>query len=85
MTDKEELMNEIRGEISAMMRKPNQGAVISGSAARRIKPSAVGAASAANASYADDNAAAETAAAAIIDKFGSKFAAIGSKSKKATG
>ena len=84
-TEKEEIMNEIRGEISAMMRQPNKGTAISGSAARSVNPAEVGAASAANAADAEDNAAAEAAAAAIIDKFGSKFSAIGSKSKKATG
>ena len=77
-------MNEIRGEISGMMRQPNQGDAISGSSVRRVKPAAVGAASTANAADDEDNAAAEAAAAAIIDKFGSKFATIGSKSKKAT-
>ena len=68
-----------------MMRHPNQGAVISGSDARRVKPASVGAASAANAADAEDNAAAEAAAAAIIDKFESKFAAIVSKRNNATG
>ena len=62
-------MNEIRGEISSMMRQPNQGATIAGSAARRVKTATVGAASAANAEDAEENAAAEAAAAAIIDKF----------------
>ena len=52
-----------------MMCQPNKGAVIYGSAARRVKPSTVGAASAANAEDAEENAAAEAAAAAIIDKF----------------
>ena len=68
-----------------MMRQPNQGAAISGSAARRINPAAVGAASAAKSADAVDNAADEAAAAAIIDKFRSKFSAIGSKSKNNTG
>ena len=84
-TEKEELMNEIRGEITTMMSQPNQGAEISGSASRRVNPEAVGAASATNAADAEDNAAAEASAAAIIDKFGSKFAVIESKSKNATG
>ena len=68
-----------------MIRHPNQCPAIDGYAVRRVNPEAVGAASATNAADAEDNAAAEAAAAAIIDKFGSKFAAIGSKSKKATG
>ena len=68
-----------------MMRLPNQGAAIAGSAARRVKPEAVGAASAANAAYAEYNATSEAAAATIIDKFESEFAAIGSRSKKNTG
>ena len=68
-----------------MMRQPNQGAAISGSAARRVKPAAVGAASTAKAVDSEDNSAADAAAAAIIDKFGYKFATIGSKRKKATG
>ena len=78
-------MNVIRGEISAMMRQPNQGAAISGSASRRVKPVAVGEASAANAVDAEDNATAEASAAAIINKSGSKFSAIRSKSKNTTG
>ena len=68
-----------------MMRHPNQGAAVSGSAASRIKPAAVGAVSASNSANALGNAAVEAAAAAIIDKFGYKFATIGSKRKKATG
>ena len=68
-----------------MMLQPNQGATISGSDARRVRPSAVGAASGANSANALDNAAVEAAAPAIIDKFGSKFSAIRSKSKKTTG
>ena len=68
-----------------MMRHPNQGASISGSDARRVNPSEFGSASAANATDAEDNAAAEAAVAAIIDKFGSKFSAIGYKCKKTTG
>ena len=67
-----------------MMRQPNQSAAIYVSSARRVKPEAVGAASAANPADAEDNAAAEAADAAIIDKFGSKFSSIGSKSKKTT-
>ena len=78
-------MNEIRGEIFAMMHHPNQGAAISGSAARCVNLASVGAASAANSTDAVENAAAEATDAAIINKFGSKFAAIGSKSKKTTG
>ena len=81
----EELMNETRREISAMMRQPNQGAAIAGSVARFVKPTEVRAASAANSVDAVDNTVAEASAAAIINKFGSKFAAIGSKSKKNTG
>ena len=77
-------MNKIRGEISALMHQPNQGAAISGSSARRVKPEAGGAASAANPGDAENNAAAEATDAAIIDKFGSKFSSIGSKSKKTT-
>ena len=68
-----------------MMRHTNQGAAIYGSVARRFNLEAVGAASATNAADAEDNTASETASAAIIDKFGSKFAAIGSKSKNTTG
>ena len=68
-----------------MVRHPNRGAAISGSDARHVRPAAVGAASGANSANALDNAAVEAAAPAIIDKFGSKFAAIGSKSKKTTG
>ena len=84
-SEKEKLINEIRGEISTMMREPNQGAAIAGSAARRVNPASVGAASAANYTDAVKNAVAEATDAAIINKFGSKFAAIGSKSKKNTG
>ena len=50
-----------------------------------VKPTEVRAASAANSVDAVDNTVAEASAAAIINKFGSKFAAIGSKSKKNTG
>ena len=57
-------MNEIIGEITAMMRQPNQGAEIAGSASRRVNPAAVRSASAANDASAEDNAAAESAAAA---------------------
>ena len=78
-------MNEIRGEISAMMHQPNQGAAIADSAARRVNLAAVGEASAAKSADAVENAAVEATDAAIINKFGSKFAAIGSKSKKTTG
>ena len=84
MAEKEELINEIRVEISAMMRHPNHGAAIAGSSARRVKPTSVGAASTANTADSEDNAAAKASAAAIINKFGSKFSAIGSKSKKTT-
>ena len=78
-------MNVIRGEISTIILQPNQGAAISGSVASRVKPAAVGAAFTANAADAEDNVEAEAAAAAIINKFGSKIAVIGSKSKNATG
>ena len=68
-----------------MIRHPNQCTAIDGYAVRRVNPEAVGAASAANAADAEDNAAAEAAAPAIIDKFGSKFAVLGSNSMKTTG
>ena len=77
-------MNEIRGEISAMMRQPNQGDAIDGSVSRRVDPAAVGVESAANSVDSVDNAAAEDAAASIINTFGSKFSVIGSKSKMTT-
>ena len=67
------------------MCQPNQGSAISGSSLMRVKTAAVEEVSAANAAYAGDNDVAESAPAAIIDKFGSKFAAIGSKRKKTTG
>ena len=41
-----------------MMRQPNQGAAISGSASSRVKPAAIREASVANAADAEDNAAA---------------------------
>ena len=69
-------MNEIRGEISAMMRQPNQGDAIDGSVSRRVDPAAVGVESAANSVDAVDNDAAEAAAAASAAALSSSSAAL---------
>ena len=62
----------------------NQGAVIAGSAARHMKTAAVGAVSITNIRATDvaDNATGKAAANTILSKFESKFAEMGSKTRK---
>ena len=89
--EKEDTLNEIMAEFSAMLQSRGSGATVAGSVAGRgIKRASVGEITAVAADAKEgviEEANAEAAADALIVRFGAKFANMGSKSKgkKTTG
>ena len=79
--EKEELMKEIRVVASAIVRPPCQGATVASSAVRQVKPASVGGSTtAATGTY--DRGTDEAAIDFLVEKFGSRFANISSKTKR---
>ena len=83
--EKEDTLNEMRAEFSAVLQSRGSGATVAGSVAGRgIKRASVGEVTAVAADAKEgiiEEASAEAAADALMEKFGAKFANLGSKSK----
>ena len=78
-------MKEMRAVVSVIARPPGQGATVASSAVRRVKPTSVGGSTTAATGTYDrgtDEAKAEAAIDFLVEKFGSIFANISSKTKR---